>query len=201
MNNKAILIAAAMLGSLSGCAVIPDKIDLAYQPQQGVVEMPKASQVMVAVKVTDERQDKSRVGSKTNGYGAELAAIQTNEDVTVTVQHAIEQELHARGFQSGTNATVNIDVDMTKFYNKFDVGFSSATPISDLNMRLVVKAKAGSVLYVKELETHVVMEKRAMLTGGNNARIALDKAFSNAMQTLFDDKAFIAALMASTTPN
>jgi hypothetical protein len=51
MNNKAILIAAAMLASLSGRAVIPDKIDLAYQPQQGVSQIPEASKVTVAVQV------------------------------------------------------------------------------------------------------------------------------------------------------
>jgi uncharacterized lipoprotein len=117
------------------------------------------------------------------------------------VKHAIEQELHARGFQSGTDATVSIDVDMTKFYNKFDVGFASATATADLNMDVVVKSKMGETLYSKEMSAQGYLPKRAMLTGGNNARITLDQALSNAMKTLFDDKAFIAALLASTTSN
>ena len=204
MNNKAILIAAAMLGSLSGCAVMPDKIDLAYQPQQGVVQIPEASKVTVDVQVKDDRKDKSRVGSKTNNYGKELAAIQTNEDVAVTVRHAIEQELHDRGFRSGTDATVNIVADITKFYNKYTTTFWSLSitvpGAADLDMSVAVKSKNGDLLYSKKLAVQAVKTDN-LLMGGDNAKIILDKALANAMKTLFNDKAFIAALMASTTSN
>lgn len=200
-HNKSILIAAAMLASLSGCALTPVNIDLAYQPQQGVVQIPEASKVTVAVQVTDDRMDKSRVGSKTNGYGAELAAIQTNEDVTVTVKHAIEQELQDRGFHFGTDATVNIAVDMTKFTSKFKPGFWSVEASADLNMDVTVKTKQGGTLYSKQLTAKDALPKEAMFMGGDNTKIMLDKALANAMKTLFNDKAFIAALLASTTAN
>lgn len=200
MNNKSILIAAAMLASLSGCALTPVNIDLAYQPQNGVVQIPEASKVTVAVQVKDDRKDKSRVSSKMNGFGHEMAAIQSNEDVALTVQHAIEQELHARGFQSGTDATVNIAADVTKFYNKFATGIFSGDSFADLNMDITVKSKKGDVLYSKHLIAKGD-ERNIQLLGGDNAKIALDNALANAMKTLFNDKAFIAALLASTTSN
>ena len=57
------------------------------------------------MQVNDQRQDKSnKVSSKKNGYGMEMAPILANEDVTVTIRRAIEQELQSRGFSIGNEA-------------------------------------------------------------------------------------------------
>lgn len=100
--------------TLSGCALTTDRIELQYNPQQGVSQIPGANNVAVNVQVVDQRQDKSKVSSKKNGFGMEMAPILATEDVAVTVRKAIEQELRTRGFQLGTDtALVRIVSDLT----------------------------------------------------------------------------------------
>jgi len=42
------------------------------------------------------------------------------------------------------------------------------------------------------------MEKNTQLASGSNAKIALERALENGMKTLFEDQAFVSALLAST---
>lgn len=106
--------------SLTGCAFTTDRIDIQYQQQQGVVQIPGASNVSVEVRVFDQRDDKSKVSAKQNGYRMDMAPIVATEDVAVTIRRAIEQELQARGFQLGDrDAHVAIEAEITRFYNQF----------------------------------------------------------------------------------
>lgn len=86
MNKRILAIASCVaVISLSGCALTIDRIDLQYkQQQQGVSQTPGANNVSVNVQVADQRQEKSKVSSKKNGFGMEMAPILATEDVTVT---------------------------------------------------------------------------------------------------------------------
>ena len=203
MNNKGILIASFLLANLSGCAYIPSNVDLKYQPQQGVLHVPEANKVTVKVEVNDSRQDKNRVGNKTNAFGWKFAHIGTTEDVAVTIRSAIEQELQDRGFHLGTDATVNITADLTKFYSDLKVGLVVGGYETDLNMNVTIKSKKGALLYSKQLVANGSESDVELVLVGSDANLksSLGKAMSNAMKTLFNDKAFIAALMASTASN
>lgn len=160
--------------------------------------MAGASNVSVNVQVADQRQDKSKVSSKKNGYGMEMAPITATEDVAVTVRKAIEQELQARGFQLGTDAAlVKIAADLTRFYNDHKMGFFSGNAVADLNMSVSVKTNTGEQLYSKQIVAQGI-EPNTQLATGNNAKLALDRALENGMKTLFEDQAFLSALIASS---
>lgn len=104
------------LVAFSGCALTTERIELQYNQQQGVSNIPNAGKVSVSVQVGDQRQDKSKVSSKKNGFGMEMAPIHATEDVAVTLRRAIEQELRARGFQLDSDvAFVKIAADLTRF--------------------------------------------------------------------------------------
>ena len=194
-----LLIAVAMTLALSGCALTTEQIELHYNPQQEVAPVPGANNVSVNVQVTDQRQDKSKVSSKKNGYGMEMAAITAVEDVAVTIRQAIEQELRIRGFQlASTDALVQIAADITRFYNDHKTGFFSGDAIADLNMSVTVKSKGGNLLYSRQIVAQGI-EEHTQLATGNNARLALDKALQNGMKMLFEDQKFLATLVGPST--
>lgn len=185
---------------LSGCALTPETIALSYKPQTGVTAVPTANTVTAGVTVLDQRLDKTKVSSKKNGYGMEMAPITAAEDVTITVRKALETELKARGFALGDKtATVQIASDLTRFSNDHKTGFFSGESVADLSMLVNVKSANGSIGYSQVIAAQGI-EPKIQMMGGENARLALDRALSNAMTRLFEDKAFIAAVLAASTP-
>ena len=177
------------VAGLSGCALTTEQVELNYVQQAGAA---------VNVQVADQRLDKSKVSSKKNGYGMEMAPITAAEDVAVTVRKAIEKELQARGFQLGSEAAlVKIAADLTRFYNDHKMGFFAGDAVADLNMSVIVKSNGGALLYSKQIVAQG-MEKNTQLASGKNARIALERALENGMKTLFEDRAFVSALLVST---
>jgi len=199
MKAKSMAFACCVaVASLSGCALTTEQVELNYTQQAGVSRIAGADAVSVNVQVTDQRLDKSKVSSKKNGYGMEMAPITAAEDVAVTVRKAIEKELQARGFQLGSDAAlVRIAADLTRFYNDHKMGFFAGDAVADLNMSVIVKSNSGVLLFSKQIIAQG-MEKNTQLASGNNAKIALERALESGMKTLFDDQAFLSALRASS---
>jgi len=199
MKAKILSVASCIaLAALSGCALTTDHVQLSYSQQQGIAQIPGANNVTVNVQVNDHRQDKSKVSSKKNGYGMEMAPILASEDVAITVRRAIEQELRSRGFQlSADAALVQIAADLTRFYNDHKIGFFAGDAVADLNMSVIVKSKKGELIFSKQIATQGV-EPNTQLASGENARLALNRALENGMKTLFEDQSFLSALVASS---
>ena len=202
MNIRILTIASCIaVSALSGCALTTDRIELQYTQQSGVAQIPGANNVSVNVLVSDQRQDKSKVSSKKNGFGMEMAPIIAIEDVAVTVRRAIEQELRTRGFQLGTDtALVQITADLTRFYNDHKTGFFAGDAVADINMSVTVKSKKGDLLYTRRIISQGI-EPNTQLMSGENARLALNRALENGMKSLFEDQKFLSALMAASPSN
>ena len=199
MNQRirALLYCVAMT-HLAGCAFTTEQIELHYNQPAAVSQIAGASHVAVNVQVTDQRPDKSKVSSKKNGYGMELAAITAAEDVAITIRKAIEQELQARGFQLGADtAHVTIMTELTRFYNDHKPGFFSGDAVADLIMGVTVKGQKGTPLYSRQIVAQGI-EPNTQLATGNNARLALGRALENGMRMLFEDKEFLSALVTSS---
>lgn len=193
--KKLVLLVYVISTLLTGCALTTDHIDLVYVPQLGVSQLIDAASILVGVQVNDQRQDKSnRVSSKKNGYGMEMAPILANEDVTITIRRAIEQELQARGFVISNKALVSIIVDLSRFWNDHKMGFFAGDAIADLNMSVIVKNNNGNLLYNRIIQAQGI-EPNTQLATGNNARAALNKALENGIKLLFEDRAFISSLL------
>lgn len=191
------IFACVAVVSLSGCALTPETIELSYKPHTDVTPIAAASKVSVSVNVVDQRIDKSKVSSKKNAYGMELAPITTAEDVTITVRRAIETEMQARGFVLGPKtASVQIASDLSRFSNDHKVGFFSGSSVADLSMHVNVKSNTGAMAYSRVITAQGI-EPDIQLMSGNNARLALDRALQSSMKMLFDDKEFVEAVVAS----
>lgn len=185
--------AVAML-CLWGCAITTDTVALNYQPQSGVTALQGAQSVVVDVKLKDNRLIQDKVSCKKNGFGMEMARIVTTEDVGVTFKKAIEYELKARGFSLGPDALVTVDAELTKFYSDFKMGFVSVDALAECNLGVTVKGKKGNLLFARQYMAEGA-ERNAMIAGGENARLALERALAEGMQKLFADPTFIAALL------
>ena len=199
MRMHVLAIACCLaVASLSGCALTTEQIAINYTQQAGVAKVAGAENVSVNVQVADQRLDKSKVSSKKNGFGMEMAPITATEDVAVTVRKAIEKELQARGFQLGSDAAlVKVAADVTRFYNDHKMGFFAGDAVADLNLSVTVKSQSGALLFSKQIIAQG-MEKNTQLATGNNARIALERALENGMKMLFEDPSFVSALLAAS---
>jgi len=195
MRTRAILAALAAVAVLSACALSTDRIDITYQ-DTGASPVSGARSVTVAVDVTDQRPDKAKVGSKKNGYGMEMAPILANEDIGITIQKAFSRELRTRGFQVEGRPTVQVAAEITRFVNDFKTGFVAGDAVAELIMSVSVKLSTGTQIYSRQLVSQGV-EQNIQLASGENAKLALERALTNAMRTLFEDQRFVAALLGS----
>src|SRR5258708_35592813 len=93
-----------------------------YNSQQGVARIPGAGDVTVDVQVNDVRPDKSKVSSKKNGFGMEMAPIIATEDVAVTIRGANEKELQGRGVKLGADSTGENGGDITRLLDDHQTG-------------------------------------------------------------------------------
>ncbi len=199
MNGKTLALACFLaFTGLSGCALTTEQIDIRYTQQAGVSRVAGADNVSVAVQVVDHRPDKTRVSSKKNAFGMEMAPITASEDVAVTVRKAIETELRARGFKPGSDAAqVRVAADLTRFTNDHKMGFFAGDAVADLSLSVTVNSKSGKQLFSKQVIAQG-KEPNTQLATGNNAKLALQRALENGMKILFEDASFIAALLAAS---
>lgn len=181
---------------LSGCALTTETVDIPYISNAVVSRIQDANQITINVQTQDIRLDKSKVSSKKNGYGMELAPILSNEKVDVIFKRAIETELTNRGFQLSPQSMVQINADISRFYNDHKTGFFAGDAVADLDMIVIVKSATGNQLYHRQIATQGI-EANTQLMTGENASLALRKALKNGIDTLFNDNTFITALLSS----
>jgi uncharacterized lipoprotein len=188
---------AALLACLIsfGCALTTDRVALEYRPMAGVQTLKEAEGITVLVSVNDLRTDKTKVSSKKNGFGMEMAPILAEEDPALTIKRAFETEFKARGFKIGSDALVLIHSDVTRFWNDHKTGFFAGDSVADLNMTVLVKNKAGDkILFTKQVSAQG-LEPNIQIQGGNNAKLALDKALANGLRQLFEDPMFLDSII------
>ncbi len=195
MKNKFLFVPISAVLLLTGCAVTTESIDIPYNSIQGVTRISEASAVTVSVQAQDERSDKSKVSSKKNAWGTEMAPILANQKVEITVRHAIEEELVSRGFKLTQPTKVKISVNISKFYNDFKVSMD-AIAVADFHIDVVVvKSDTNEQIYHRQIATQGMEASSVM--GGGNASLALSQALKNGIEMLFSDSAFTSALLST----
>jgi len=191
--SRILLAGFLLLGPwLTGCAISTDKIDLAYSLRGARDKVPGAEAVAVNLQIKDDRAVKDKVGKKMNGYGMEMGAIVSRNDVPGLVQGAILSELDARGFAHGDS--VSVTGDLNKFWNHFTIGFFAGDSLAEISLTVTVKDHAGQILFVKTIDEEG-KEPNVQVAGGHNAKPALQMALWKAIDDLFADPAFIPAIL------
>ena len=190
-RNKAMLAAAMLTLGLTGCASTQS---INYTPQANVMNIAGASHVEVNVVTTDSRTDKSLASIK-SPIGINYGDVTSDESVDVIVGNALKQELKARGFAVNNNNDLIVTANVTKFSGGFHSGFFAAHAIANANITILVK-KNNNVIYTKSLQGE--NDDAVQIFVGSKIKNSLEKALSNAITELFNDKDFIATLTSAT---
>jgi uncharacterized lipoprotein YajG len=191
-----ILLVAAL--SMGGCALTEDTVKLSYQPRGPAQRLDEAQEVTVVVVVRDERRsnERDRVSCKKNGYGMEMAAIRSANDVPGLVKGSIQTELGRRGFKAGPSG-VTVVVELRRLYSDFHPGFFSGDATADADLEVSVFAPGATEgtppLFAGRAEG-AGSNQNIQLSSGENAKPALEGALSEAVWNLFNNQRFVAAL-------
>ena len=172
---------------LAGCGLTTDRIRLDYVVRGGRDRVPGAADIKVEVKIADQRAERDNVGRKINGMGG----IAATNDVVELVRSAIATELELRGFGRGDE--VIVAGDLSKFYNRFEMGFFAGDSIAEVVLSLQIKGKDGNILFAKNIVAQG-LEPNVQVAAGHNAKSSMEDALARAMEQLFHDPAFIPAL-------
>ncbi|MES2253471.1 MAG: YajG family lipoprotein [Pseudomonadota bacterium] len=186
-----LIAAVAVMGlGMAGCATREDVVPVPYKVHGGAQI---GAGVHVTVTVNDARTtDRTKIANKTNGYGMEMAAIRADRGVADIVKDAFEAELKSRGFAIGTGGS-NATVAINNFYGTFQSHLFSGDALGDVKFHVSVMSPAGASAYDREVDVIGKLEG-IQLASGSNAATALSDGMSKALDTLFADPAFVAAL-------
>ena len=186
----ALAVAAAIE---SGCALTTETIRIAYPDPVGVARFPGAGTIRVKLAVVDQRPDKSLVVShKINGFGAQMAAISSEEAVPALLERAVASELRARGCQVDAAGEVPVTVELNVFSHRFQGGFFSLPSEGTVSFSASVRDASGRELFRDAFSG--VSRDDVQIAGGDNAREALERALLDAVRKLMASAAFQAAL-------
>jgi len=200
-------VAAACLVALvglPGClswVMRAESIALQHTQHQAVFT-PGAQNVAVSVQVNDKRDylapgisrkwGRAQVGYGRNSFGEHVAPdIIVVEPVETTVRKSIEEELAARGIRIAPTAPLQVVVDINVFFSDFKVGFMNPESSAVFAMDVKVLSSDGTTAYAR----HIAAQGRLPGTGTQFARVALDKALDDGIDTLFGDWKFASALL------
>ena len=199
MKMKKLLLTLTPLFLFTGCALTKSHVSLEYKSPMEASTIPEAENVHTALHVTDSRNDKKVVGHKKNGYGMQMASIHSKEDVATFLQNSITLELEKRGFQvNQTNLPhLHIDIELLKFYNDYKIGYFTADANSEVIFTIKVTDKENKIAYSRNINAQGT-EGYNLLMGGKNAKLSLEDAVQSALKELFEDKAFLTALLPQT---
>jgi uncharacterized lipoprotein YajG len=192
MNKIICLIAVACV--CSACSVLPEHVDVSYNPDPGVSRAPVASAGDVNLTVTDARRAESLawVADKKNAYGMRLASIEAQRPVADLVRAALAQELTARGFRVG-EAGAAVAVDVTRLQSDYQNRFFSVGAIGVADFAVQVRRADGSIGYAHVFS--VSNDDEAGLAGtAGQARRSVESALSKIVGEIVSDPAFLAAL-------
>jgi len=197
---RKLLFAIALAAMTSACALTSETIDVPYQSTAPTTPVAGAAGETVAVAATDGRTTyRDRVSSKKNGYGMEMAPIVASNDIPQTVADAIQQELTAEGYKIGPGHA-HLKVEVVKFYNDFKTGMFSGTAVANVALNVKVIGPGNQLIYAKYYDASGT-DPHIMMYSGDNARVALIKAFANAVDSVVSDPALQQALKkAQQTP-
>lgn len=161
---------------------------------EGARQLAGADGVIATVTVRDGRADRSRVSVKKNGFGVEAAAIRSDAPVERVVLAAVETELRQRGVKLNNSGTIVIALEVTRLWNDFKMGMFTGDAIADFQVNVLVRTPSGQVRFVRNYG--VSGEERGIqLASGTNAELALDRALETGIHQIFDDSAFLAAIV------
>lgn len=189
MRSLFLAAALAATSALGACATVEDSAKVNYAAHGAPIA--SAQSIRVSVTATDARvTNRGRISTKKNGYGMDMAAIRSTDDVGEVVRAALADEMKARGYQIASGGPT-VHADVKTFYTDFKVGIFAGGAEGTVDL-IVSVLKDGQSVFTKDVRA--VKTKTVAMASGSNAAAALSLALGDALDQLFADAAFTAAL-------
>lgn len=175
---------------LSGCAWTPDTVVIQRQSLP-VALVPGTAGIAITVIAADARQERE-ISHKKNGYGMRAADISAANDVVAEIRAGVADILAGQGFKEGRDATIRIEV--SRFYNSFDMGFWSATANAQATANLQVIGADGRALYARVYSANFQLASVQIMTA-ENAGAALREVLQKLLRQIADDPQLTQSLL------
>ncbi len=200
---KSLCIATLCIVAFS-CTKADRTVTLNYEPQIYVVKIEQANNKPIAIKVQDFREEKTKIGSiPIDQIGLFKVPVTIQQEADQFLKEAMTIELKQRGFSIADGGKI-VKIDLLKLFGdldktEFKIGSQSIykhDAIGGLVIGLRVLNKDSQVIFAKKLQKAIRMKNvHGVFKSSKDTTLALNTAIQNLFIDLFDDKAFIDALM------
>jgi hypothetical protein len=124
---------------------------------------------IIALKVVDSREDKSKIGIVRGGFGNKLGDISTTGDLETILASAFKETLEKAGFTVMSNAPVTLEVQINEFW----IYGGGMTRSAQESVRLRLRDK-DKILWEQGLKEH----DNGMLNGPSSYKKSMNTAFT-----------------------
>lgn len=180
---------------LYGCCYGRDQIRLNCPLQIDCERTPisGACSVNVDVAVYDKRSKVVNVGCKGFGIDYENVGIELMDDLADVISNALKAELCHRNFNISPGNLL-VEVEIHKFHNDFKA-IGSFTGKAEAELILLVQVKTPSDELVYSRIIIGIGQNEIFLANAKNAKIALNAALNDAINSLVSDPSFFQSLL------
>ena len=187
---RRLALLAFLITTVTGCVLNPLSVPVTYQPASNIAPVPGASSVRVHVVGEDQRADKTNVGQY------DQQPVVTSNNVIDTARDAVQSELQARGFvidNGPASKIVRVQVQRLSGHFFSTLFFSSYT--AELIMHVEVERPDKAIAYSQSFDETNTYHPSMFASLSDDFGAALSGALDQGVAKLFDDPAFIAALI------
>lgn len=187
----AVIVTGCLLAGCTSSVVVD------YVPPNNPrpVSLAGAESVKLTLIASDRRVvARGELAAVENIDGHVVYQVVATNDIVYLVRSTLEREFKALGFGIGSGGPT-VDVFLEEFYNRFDrAPIVMFTARADVRFRLKVTSAAGVLLY-DQFYSGVGTVDAAVFATGSVAKVALDKAFTNAVAQVIEDGRLQRALL------
>jgi uncharacterized lipoprotein YajG len=188
-----ILVLLVLITSIGGCLVNPMSVPITYQPESNPTPVPGASSVHVHVVGQDQRANTTNVGQY------DQQSVVTSNNVGDTARDAVQSELRARGFvvDNGPSST-EVRVQVVKLNGHFFSTLFYSSYTAELIMHVEVVRPGKVIAYSQSFDATETTHPAVFGSVSKDFGDALSGALEQGVAKLFDDPAFMQAMLAKS---
>ena len=180
-----------MITAVGGCLMSPMSVPITYQPESNVTPVPGASSVRVRVVGEDQRANTNSVGQY------DQQSVVTSNNVGDTARDAVQSELRARGFVIDNGpATAEVRVQVLRLNGHFISSLFYSSYTAELEMHVEVVRPGKVIAYSQSFDETATTHPAVFGSVSRDFGDALSGALEQGVAKLFDDPAFMNALVA-----
>jgi uncharacterized lipoprotein YajG len=190
-SARILTLLVLMITSIGGCLMSPMSVPITYQPESNVMPVPGASSVHVHVVGEDQRANTANVGQY------DQQSVVTSNNVADTARDAVQSELQARGFVIDKRpASTEVRVQVVSLSGHFFSSLFYSSYTAELIMQVEVVRPGQVIAYSQSFDATDTTHPAVFGSVSKDFGDALGGALKQGVEKLFDDPAFMNALLA-----